>query len=417
MIRYAFALALLLGGTSPTVAGYYALLIANNEYEHWPDLRTPGNDVAVLDEILRQQYGFQTTVLSDATRGEIIDEIETMNDRLTDDDSLMIYYAGHGYLREDGGYWIGTEATTGSRSGWLKYDAINDLIDSRGGAAARHVLVVADSCYSGAALRSAGPESAPDPNETRDNWLARMNERRSRTVLTSGGTEPVVDAVGGADHSIFAAEFLDRLRINNEVLDASSLYDTIKSEVHARARRVLSDDAQAPEYGSLAGTGHQGGDFLFIPAGLAPPRAGTGSSGGGDFGLRGPTLIAHQEGGPIHIGDEFIESWEPTSGPCYEIGFDYSGRVETLTLDYDVYGAEETVLVFEGRQYPFESQIPKTGRTRPNYWENGKRLQIPVGATLAGSARLQICSSLVANPDVPDDRDDFRLRNVLLRVN
>ena len=409
----------------PAGAAYHALLIANSEYEHWNDLRTPANDVDELDRILTTQYGYETQVLRNATRAEMVDAIETLNGRLSEDDSLLIYYAGHGHLRPDGGYWIGVDATQNSRADWLKYDAINDLVDVRGGAEARHVLVVADSCYSGAALRGDDVAEDPDPGETRTDWLARMHDRRSRTVMTSGGTEPVVDGVGNARHSIFAAELLERLAMNSGILDAGALYDDIKAEVHGRARRVLDDLAQAPEYGALTGTGHQGGDYLFIPVGMVPPTARAGAGGGGvGLGLRGPSQIVHQAAGPVHIGDETIADWAPTRGPCYDISFDYPHRADFLTLSYDVFGAENTSIhladentFMDEVEFPFETQLPEQGRTRPNYWTDGRSLRLPVDSKLSGRMTLRICGRVVEDPAHPGDLDDFQIRNVILRVN
>jgi hypothetical protein len=108
----------------------------------------------------------------------------------------------------------------------------------------------------------------------RDEWLRRMQAWRSRTALTSGGEEPVLDG-GGGGHSIFAKLFLDVLQENKGILDGDSLFDKIKQPV------ALYAD-QTPHYGNIKKADSQveleQGDFLFVPKELQgggepePPR-------------------------------------------------------------------------------------------------------------------------------------------------
>ncbi len=88
-------------------------------------------------------------------------------------------------------------------------------------------------------------------------WVVRMAQRQSRTVLTSGGLEPVLD-VGGGGHSVFAQAFLNTLRENKTIIDMDSLYETIR-------RRVILNADQTPLYSDIRFTGHDDGDFIFVP--------------------------------------------------------------------------------------------------------------------------------------------------------
>lgn len=266
---------------------YHALLIANEKYRHWKPLVTPHEDVADLEKILRERYGFKTKVIKDATRTDIIDELEALKRRLTERDNLLVYYAGHGKIRQDGGYWIGVDASKESRSGWLHYVTISGLLDVEAGMKARHVLVIADSCYSGSVLRHEGVSSQMRANEARVDWLRRTIRTRARTILTAGGTEPVLDRVGTGRNSIFARELLARLRNNVDVMEGQALHGSIKEDVHSRARRVLGSDAQVPDYGRIPGTGHDGGDFLFRPKDVRITAASPDTMSDPAFGIRG----------------------------------------------------------------------------------------------------------------------------------
>ena len=246
-------------------------------------------------------------VLRDATRSAIIDELERLRGKLTDRDNLLIYYAGHGKLRGDSGYWIGIDAARKSRSQWLNYRTVSELLDINNGMRARHVLIVADSCYAGALLRDDNEVSKRQADEEKPFWIQRLRESRSRTALTSGGEGPVIDSAGTSTHSIFAVEFIDRLRTNRGVMDADSLFDSLKADVHERARRAVGSDAQAPGYGRIAGTGHGGGDFLFVPQGMRVkvPAVGVqlrpkiGVRGGPDVGVKSTPRVGVRRPGRL----------------------------------------------------------------------------------------------------------------------
>ena len=73
---------------------YHALLIGNNDYRHLPKLQSARNDVNAVAATLKQRYGFNTRVLEDATREQILEALYDIRGRLKKDDRLLIYYAG-----------------------------------------------------------------------------------------------------------------------------------------------------------------------------------------------------------------------------------------------------------------------------------------------------------------------------------
>jgi hypothetical protein len=89
-----------------------------------------------------------------------------------------------------------------------------------------------------------------------------MASKRSRTVLTSGGLAPVLDA-GGGKHSVFAKALLDVLEANGEVLEAQRLYREVSARVALAAERFRFE--QVPEYAPIQHAGHEAGDFFFVP--------------------------------------------------------------------------------------------------------------------------------------------------------
>ncbi|MDP7192497.1 MAG: hypothetical protein QF734_04285, partial [Arenicellales bacterium] len=114
----------------------------------------------------------------------------------------------------------------------------------------KHVMVVADSCFSGTMTRAIKIEQrTPD-------YLQRIVKTKSRTVLTSGGLEPVMDS-GSGNHSAFAHAFISLLEDNDGVLDAAQLFSELRP-------KVMVNSDQTPEYGDIRKAGHDGGDFLFV---------------------------------------------------------------------------------------------------------------------------------------------------------
>jgi len=115
---------------------------------------------------------------------------------------------------------------------------------------AKHVMVVADSCYSGTLARAV-KLSIPSAE-----YFRRMANTRARIALTSGGVEPVLDD-GSLGHSVFARAFLEVLEKNDGVLEGTRLFNGLR-------RRVILNAPQTPEYSDILYAGHEGGDFLFV---------------------------------------------------------------------------------------------------------------------------------------------------------
>jgi uncharacterized protein YgiM (DUF1202 family) len=228
---------------------YYALVIGNNTYRALPDLHSAVNDARAVGALLKSDYGFEVKVLTNATRSETYSTLARMRRKVGDKDNLLIYYAGHGWLDKDAdeGYWMPTDAEEEDAGNWI---SSGDIIAAVRRSKAKHVMVVADSCFSGTLTRGLTIKSRTP------GYLERMVKKKARTALTSGGLEPVMDS-GGGNHSVFARAFLSVLKENDAVLDGHQLFTVIR-------KKVMLGSEQIPEYGDLRKAGHDGGDFLFV---------------------------------------------------------------------------------------------------------------------------------------------------------
>ena len=241
---------------------YHALVIGNRAYEHWPSLKTSEVDAKDTATLLEKRYGFKTRILLNARRFDILQALNELRNQLTEKDKLLIYYAGHGYLDEkiNRAYWVPVDGALDSNTEWISTVAITDMVSA---ISAKHILLVVDSCYSGALTRSALArlEAGSSP-EARQHWLEVVASKRSRTVLSSGDLKPVLDS-GGGEHSVFARAWLDVLGKNDDVLEAQRLYREIAARVAYAADALRFE--QVPQYAPIRYAGHESGDFLFLP--------------------------------------------------------------------------------------------------------------------------------------------------------
>src|SRR5664279_5014893 len=69
---------------------YYALVIGNNNYQYVYKLQTAVNDAKAVAQVLSQRYGFTTTVLTDATRSQILTAFIDYRRNLKETSNLLI---------------------------------------------------------------------------------------------------------------------------------------------------------------------------------------------------------------------------------------------------------------------------------------------------------------------------------------
>ncbi|MBF0540120.1 MAG: PEGA domain-containing protein [Nitrospirae bacterium] len=247
---------------------YYALVIGINQYKTLPQLKTAVFDAQAVSKVLESDFGFTTKLIldKDATRNSILHALNEYRKLLTENDKLLIYYAGHGYYDKDTdtSYWLPVDAEREDNTDWLQARDLTTLLKS---IASRHVLIIADSCYSGTMTRSAVVSLST--NKNRKYYIEKLLNKPARVLISSGGNEPVTDS-GGGGHSIFADSLIKSLKnMNQVVFTAEELFSSgIKESVGGRSEQI-------PTYQILRNSGHDDGDFIFasIKNFAAPPKA------------------------------------------------------------------------------------------------------------------------------------------------
>ena len=230
-----------------------ALLIGNNAYvSPIPSLETAVNDVAAIGKELQEQLGYEVKVVQNAGQQDIVNSLNELIRTTDKDDSVMVMYAGHGYLQEKNntGYWIPSDATTANADKWISNDTIARALAN---IPAKQVMLISDSCYSGTLTKEG--KVVDTVALSREKTLTR----RSVLAFSSGGDEPVSDE-GRDNHSIFAWNLIQSLKQMTTETSGQQLHASIKVA-------VTKEFPQVPQYGTVVSAGHaEGGEFLFTPS-------------------------------------------------------------------------------------------------------------------------------------------------------
>lgn len=231
-----------------------ALLIGIQNYEDgsgWTDLKTPINDINRLKNVLVTEYGFNHSdiyLLPDASYQDLLDAIGELRQKVNERTNLLIYYAGHGWVDEDGEYfWIPSDGHQSPKT-WVYTDYILKKIRSFN---SLHTLFMVDSCFGGAlnSHTSRGPT-----NE----GIRKLYQKRSRQLVTAGGNEPVADR-GSSNNSVFAGALLEILE--NQPEDQPLSVQELFSKLQPRA---VANSNQTPTYDRITDSRDEWGQFYFI---------------------------------------------------------------------------------------------------------------------------------------------------------
>ena len=175
-------------------ATYRALLIGETGYSS--QLRGPDNDVEAMEAMLNGlEMGYEVTSQIDATKSEIIDLVDLILGEQGEDDISLFYYSGHG-VTNSSTYYSGALMTVDVD--YISTDELADMLSAVKG----KVIVILDSCGSGAAVKSKSANKVDfDPAQfnagvinafkSAVKWQAKSGELREEkfTVLTSSAYE------------------------------------------------------------------------------------------------------------------------------------------------------------------------------------------------------------------------------------
>jgi len=232
---------------------YYALIIGVSEYQDKTIQSLngePTKDAQALADILVTYYNFDkqnVSVLKNAKENEIIREFYNLKNKITKNDNLVIFYAGHGNYDKasEKGYWMPSDAEMEFEGNVILNTSIVSYIKAIN---SRHTLLIADACFSGSILvRNRDFKEATKA-------VQKKYELPSRKAITSGTLTTV------PNESVFMKYLLKKLKDNTDTyISAGQLFNMIEDPVINN-----TTGENQPQYAPIANTGDEGGDFIFI---------------------------------------------------------------------------------------------------------------------------------------------------------
>ena len=230
----------------------HLLAIGINDYLYCPKLNNAVKDIEDFEALMIEKFGFEkknTKLIRnhEATYENILNEFERLINVVKPDDSVIIYFSGHGELKTafDEGYWVPFEAERNKINQYIPNSTIQKVLPKIN---SFHTFLLIDSCYSGSMFL-----------EGKGKFISDSYDFHSRWGLTSGRNTIVNDGKPGTN-SPFAKELLDSLKHINMPMNVSALCDVIKQAVPAATNKL-----QMPIGDPLNIEGHKGGQFIFIP--------------------------------------------------------------------------------------------------------------------------------------------------------
>jgi hypothetical protein len=164
----------------------YALLFGVSSYDQdakLPSLPGAASDVKRMNDYLTLQNFDQVAVFTDneVTPSALRDVQSHFGGKIAPADRLLVYYAGHGLLSTNGGADMvlshGTRVPITQFMSWIR--SVN----------VKHLLVLLDACYSGAAIGGIRGGVPADVDDATADKMMRVASRGSRFVITAGTNE------------------------------------------------------------------------------------------------------------------------------------------------------------------------------------------------------------------------------------
>jgi tetratricopeptide (TPR) repeat protein len=287
---------------------FYGLIIGESQYDN-PKLilDRPVKDAQKFKEIIISRYSFDeknVELLSSPSRQQILSALFNLRKKVTGNDNLVIFYAGHGYWDDQAsqGYWWPRDASIDDPANWLSN---SDLKEQIRGIKSAHTLLISDACFSGGIFKTRSAAEAIKASSMNIQMLYKMPSRRA---MTSGTLTTV------PDESVFFMYLVKRLTENTEkFLPSEDLFTSLK-------QAVINNSMVVPQDGVIADSGDEGGDFIFIlkdaPTGssaLVTAASGTSQITRGGTGA-GPGADEIMDNGKEHLANKsFDEAYKDFS--------------------------------------------------------------------------------------------------------
>lgn len=199
-----------------------ALLIGNNAYGDGARLRNCVSDAVAVGECL-SRLGFETRVVTDATKEAIMEAVEGLGEHADDPEACLVFFSGHGIEQDGVNYLVPTDARLSAPPDARQFCCSADDILARMAECGYPLkILVLDACrvipfkYS----RHRGLPAA--------GGLGMMNGPSGTIIAYATGAGMVAED-GEGPHSPFTAALLHAL--DGEPVKAQDLFNNVSTDV------------------------------------------------------------------------------------------------------------------------------------------------------------------------------------------
>ena len=240
--------------SGPALAERVALVIGMSAYQNVAPLKNTINDADRIAAKL-QEVGFNVTLATDKTQGELLDIMDTFSFQAETADLALVYYAGHGVEVQGVNYIVPVDAKVTRAEDITRVGVSLGQVLQTVSSARKMRVVILDSCRNNPFIGIAGFGAAGDTSlsgNTADptapaQGLAPVNPELGTLVAYAAKAGQVaLDGLGG--NSPYATALIDAF--GKPDVEIGLMFRQVRDEV-LKATGNLQEPYQ---YGSLSGT-------------------------------------------------------------------------------------------------------------------------------------------------------------------
>lgn len=227
-----------------------ALVIGNDSYQKIRPLQKARNDASAMARELKGA-GFEVLMHHDLDYRAMVKAVETVANRITGGDQVVVFFAGHGVQLRSGSYLLPVDIEASSELEVEKTAySLDDLMARLHEARAGFTLVMVDACRDNP-IRSNGRSIGGARG------LAPVEPPKGQMVVYSASRgQQALDSMGAADanpNGVFTREFIARMRqpgvrIEDLVREVQDSVETLARTISHDQRPAIYNEARGSFY-------------------------------------------------------------------------------------------------------------------------------------------------------------------------
>ncbi len=246
MIRCLLTLATLFLA-SLTLSSTKALVIGIGNYNDPTIEQLPGaiEDARDFAEALMRNEDIEVEIKENLTLSQLNIELSKWSREGEAEDTIILYFAGHGYTLKDEPYLIPSDANSAyirDNPDKVAYNLAKGLKELSEDIRAKEVLIIIDACYSGSLIKGARPLQDPRISEFSIDSL--IKEKGYVFLLSSKSNETsgeMVEGRGYFTHYLLKGMEGEANRDNDDKITVKEVYEYLREEV-----RKATNNNQTP---------------------------------------------------------------------------------------------------------------------------------------------------------------------------